>query len=122
MDHSSTHSKSTAFSSFTPICTNERSSTTTYGEGYVYTGPLPAQYHETQAKSIQELSKNAYSQADSQQSSTSQSSSTNNLSLSTSPSMEVVSGNSTINNNQYQFKVMLLGDSGVGMSKSRCFS
>ncbi|CAF0851479.1 unnamed protein product [Adineta ricciae] len=114
MDHSNTYSKSTAFSSFTPICTNERSSTTTYGEGCVYTGPLPAQYHETQAKSIQELSKNASSQADSQQSSTSQSSSTNNLSLSTSPSTEVVSGNSTINNNQYQFKVMLLGDSGVG--------
>ncbi|UJR30877.1 hypothetical protein I4U23_018389 [Adineta vaga] len=117
MDHLNTYSKSTPCSSFTPIHNNERSSTTTYGEGYVYTGPLTAQYYETQAKSMNELSRQAPYQVESQHyTSTSPSPSTNNLSLSTSPSTEVMSSNnsSSNNNNQYQFKVMLLGDSGVG--------
>ena len=84
---------------------SERSVTNTYGDGYVYTGPLSAQYYEVQPKSINELTKNGGQSFGS----TSSLTGTNNPSLSTSPSTEVVS-----NTNQHQFKVMLLGDSGVG--------
>jgi len=108
MDQFNTYSKS-----FTPINNNERSSTTTYGEGYVYTGPLTAQYYEIQSKAISEITTQ---ETDEQNiaSSSSSSPSINNLSLSTSPSTEVLSIRTS---NQYQFKVMLLGDSGVGKFK-----
>ncbi|CAF0910804.1 unnamed protein product [Adineta steineri] len=113
MDQFDTYSKASSFSSFTPV--NERSSATTYGEGYVYTGPLTAQQYEAQTRSTLEMSKSIGQQGGDGQNlaSTSSSSSINNISLSSSPSIEIV--NTTNNNtNQYQFKVMLLGDSGVG--------
>jgi hypothetical protein len=111
MDHYTTHSKSSNLSSFTPVNhINERSSTVTYGDGYVYTGPLnPTQYDIP--------TKNSTLNNDGQNLNSSSSASITNLSLSTSPSTEVVSS-STIN--QYQFKVMLLGDSGVGKLKNNC--
>jgi hypothetical protein len=111
MDHHNTYSKSLNTSSSTPINNTERSSTVTYGDGYVYTGPLIAQHYEIQARSSTEISKHTTPQGDGQNLDSSNSPSTANLSLSTSPSTEIVSSNSS---NQYQFKVMLLGDSGVG--------
>ncbi|CAF4156315.1 unnamed protein product [Rotaria sordida] len=108
MDQFNTYSKSPISSSFTPIRTTERSSMATYGDGYVYTGPLTAQYYELQPKPINEVPKRAVSYDD-EQNFASLSPSINNLSLSSSPSTDVMN-----NSTQYQFKVMLLGDSGVG--------
>jgi hypothetical protein len=112
MDHNNTYSKSSNFTSFTPINNIERSSTITYGDGYVYTGPLIAQQYEISSKSTSEISKQTTPPGDGQNLNSSSSPSITNLSLSTSPSTEVVNSNN--NTNQYQFKVMLLGDSGVG--------
>jgi hypothetical protein len=105
MDHYNTQSKPSNITSFTPVNNiNDRTSTVTYGDGYVYTGPLqPSPFdvpnkHTTYCNEGQNLK-------------SSSSASITNLSLSTSPSTEVVSSS---NVNQYQFKVMLLGDSGVG--------
>ncbi len=111
MDHSNTYSKLSNTSSLTPINNNERASTVTYGEGYVYTGPLTSQNYEIQSKSTSETSKHPISQSDGQDLNFPSSPSITNLSLSSSPSTEVVHRNTT---DQYQFKVMLLGDSGVG--------
>lgn len=111
MDQYNIYSKSSNISSFTPLNSiNERASTVTYGEGYVYTGPLAAQHYEIQSKPLNELTKQTSPSSDSQNLNSSSNSITN-LSLSTSPSTEVVNSNTA---NQYQFKVMLLGDSGVG--------
>ena len=109
------HSKSSNMTSFTPI-TNDRSSTITYGDGYVYTGPLSAQQYEIQSKTSNDTSKQTTPQSDGQHLTSSSSPSITNLSLSSSPSTEIVCSNNTNTNtaNQYQFKVMLLGDSGVG--------
>jgi len=110
MDQFNTYSKSSNMPSFTTINNNERSSAT-YGDGYVYTGPLSAQQYELQSKSISEIPKQATSYNDGQNfGSSSSSPTTTNPSLSSSPSTEIV----TTSSNQYQFKVMLLGDSGVG--------
>lgn len=109
MDHFNAYTKSSNVSSFIPIKTNERSSAVSYGDGYVYTGPSTVQYHESQSKYTSEVSKHATRNDDEQNPPVFSSPSTSNLSLSSSPSSEVVS--TTI---QYQFKVMLLGDSGVG--------
>jgi len=77
----------------------DRSSIVTYGEGYVYTGPLtPLQY-------------DLPSRPETFNQNSSTTPSTANLSLASSPSAEMIAPNPT---NQYQFKVMLLGDSGVG--------
>lgn len=113
MDHYNTYSKSSNSPSFTPI-NNERSITaTTYGDGYVYTGPLSGQHSEVQSKSSNDSSKQTTPPDEGQNLNLSLHSIAN-LSLSTSPSTEVVNSNTT---NQYQFKVMLLGDSGVGKVK-----
>ncbi|CAF3475708.1 unnamed protein product [Rotaria sp. Silwood1] len=109
MDQFNTYSKSSNSSSFTSIKPNERSSTITYGDGYVYTGPLTAQYYELQSKYISESPKRTTPCDDEQNIASSSSPSTNNLSLSSSPSTDIMN-----NSTQYQFKVMLLGDSGVG--------
>jgi len=115
MDHNSTYSKSSNISSFTPINQiNERLSTVTYGDGHVYTGPLIPQQYDIPSKSSNETSRQSTFYNDGQNLNSSSSASITNLSLSTSPSTEVVNSN---NANQYQFKVMLLGDSGVGKLK-----
>jgi hypothetical protein len=111
MDHNNTYSKSSNITSFTSINNTERASTITYGDGYVYTGPLIAQHYEISSKSTSEISKQTTTPDDGQNLNSSLSPSITNLSLSTSPSTEIVNSN---NANQYQFKVMLLGDSGVG--------
>jgi hypothetical protein len=111
MDHYNTYSKSSNISSFSPNNTNDRSSTITYGDGYVYTGPLTSQHCEIHPKSTNEVSKQTTTPTGDGQNLNSSTHSINNLSLSISPSTEVVGSNSS---NQYQFKVMLLGDSGVG--------
>jgi hypothetical protein len=102
------YSKSSNNPSFAPI-NNERSTMNTYGDGNVYTGPVSNQQYENQSKYIYEISKQAIPHSDGLNSGSLSSPSTNNPSLSPSPSTEIVS-----NSNQHQFKVMLLGDSGVG--------
>ena len=110
MENSQTYSKSFNNPSFTSINTiNDRLPATTYGDGYVYTGPLTPQQYGILAKASNEAMKQ--SNQDGQSMNPSSSASITNLSLSSSPSTEIVNSNSV---NQYQFKVMLLGDSGVG--------
>ncbi|CAM2702857.1 unnamed protein product [Rotaria socialis] len=109
MDSLNPFSKSANFPSFTPIKNIDRSSTVTYGDGCVYTGPLTAQYYVVQPKSISEMSKCTTSHDDEQNNASLSSPSINNLSLTSSPSIETTNSSS-----DYQFKVMLLGDSGVG--------
>jgi hypothetical protein len=81
MDQSDTSKNCT----FTSIIPNEQPSTTIYGQGYVYMGPLASQYYRIPSKCVNEIEHEA------------------RISTEISPG-----------NNQYQFKVMLLGDSGVG--------
>ena len=111
MDPLSTYAKSSNSSPTTSTHSRERSSTTSYGDSYVYTGPLTPQYYEIQAKLANEGPKPGLAQTDGSNAaaSSSSSSSTNDPSLTSSPSIEVVPATT-----QYQFKVMLLGDSGVG--------
>lgn len=110
MENSQTYSKSFNIPSFAPINTiNEHPSPTTYGDGYVYTGPLTPHQYGILAKASNEAMKQ--SNQDGQGMNPSSSTSITNLSLSSSPSTEIVNSTSV---NQYQFKVMLLGDSGVG--------
>lgn len=97
MDSTTKHSKNSISSTSNSNNGYERSSSTSCHDSYVYTGPLTSQYHEMQSKQFDG-------------SSSSSSPSTNNPSLSSSPSTEIVSSSA----NHYQFKVMLLGDSGVG--------
>jgi hypothetical protein len=117
MDQFSLPSKSAHMASSTSVNSNEQhSSTTTYGDGYVYTGPLTTQYYEIQGKSINELPRTISTPVDGPTvGSSTPSSSTHDASLSSSPSMEIIA-----NSNQYQFKVMLLGDSGVGKCSFDC--
>lgn len=115
MDHFNAYAKSSTFASLTPSPNHERPSAATYGDGCVYTGPLTTQYYAAQSKSSTDLSKHSTNHADNQQHGARSASPTmNNLPLSTSPSTEVVSSAGNNTSNQYQFKVMLLGDSGVG--------
>lgn len=112
MEQSNFYAKPANLSSLAQVNT-DRSSIVTYGEGYVYTGPLSPQQYEISSRSVNETSKQQQQQT--QNESTNQNSSTTpstaNISLASSPSVEMISTNSA---NQYQFKVMLLGDSGVG--------
>jgi hypothetical protein len=72
-------------STFTSVIPNEQSSDIIYGEGYVYTGPLAAQHYEIPSKYITEIKQD-----------------------------DMNSTKLLTNKNEYHFKVMLLGDSGVG--------
>lgn len=110
MENSQTYSKSFNIPSFTSINTiSDQPSMTSYGDGYVYTGPLTPQQYGILAKASNEAMKQPNQDGPSMNPSSS--ASITNLSLSSSPSTEIVNSNSV---NQYQFKVMLLGDSGVG--------
>ena len=79
MNQSNTSNTST----FTTTSSNEQSSTTVHGQGYVHMGPLTTQHYDISSRCVNEIKD------------------TNLTDTSTS-------------NNQYQFKIMLLGDSGVG--------
>ncbi|CAF1615729.1 unnamed protein product [Rotaria sp. Silwood1] len=78
-------SNTSKISTSTSIIPNEQSSTTFHGKGYITMGPLTAQHYEIPSKSIHGIKQE--------------------LTSSTEPSTM---------NKEYQFKVMLLGDSGVG--------
>ncbi|CAF2804109.1 unnamed protein product [Rotaria sp. Silwood2] len=78
-------SNTSKISTFTSIIPNEQSSATIHGKGYINMGPLTTQHYEIPSKCIHEIKQEVTSSAE--------------------PSLS---------NNQYQFKVMLLGDSGVG--------
>ena len=117
MDSYSLPSKPAHMASSTSVNSDEaHSSTTTYGSGHVYTGPLTRQYYENHGKPPNELPRTISTPVDGPTvGSSTPSSSTHDASLSSSPSMEIIS-----NSNQYQFKVMLLGDSGVGKCSFDC--
>lgn len=113
MDHFNAHSKPSNFSAFTPLKQYDRSCVVTYGDGQVYTGPLTAQNYEYQQKSINETGKCSTPQDDERNHvPSSLSSSINSISLTSSPSTDTMNVST-----HYQFKVMLLGDSGVGKTK-----
>ncbi|CAF4666171.1 unnamed protein product, partial [Rotaria magnacalcarata] len=83
-------SKSANFPSFTPIKNIDRSSTVTYGDGCVYTGPLTAQYCVVKPKSLSEMSKCTTPHDDEQDNASLSSASINNLSLKSLPSIETM--------------------------------
>jgi hypothetical protein len=84
-------------------------------DGNVYTGPSTVQHNATQTKSVGDLSRLVSTQTNGSTSGMSTAAPTAVSSLSSSstslPSTDIVS-----THNQHQFKVMLLGDSGVGKS------
>jgi polynucleotide 5'-kinase involved in rRNA processing len=84
---------------------NKRSSNTICGEGYVYMGPLTTEQYEISSECVNGTGKKPLK-------ATFSSSSTDSQTLSSASLTEVPK----TNQNRYRFKVMLLGDSGVGKS------